>query len=80
MSATSQRGDGVYVIHVEKKTPASRSRFKVGDKVEEFEGQPINTITNFNQVHQNMKAGQKVTIVIRRGPRLMTKKVTLGKD
>jgi C-terminal processing protease CtpA/Prc len=76
-----QRTDGsVYVIYVEKKSPASRARFKIGDKVEEFEGSPINSITNFNQVHSNTKPGQKVKIVIRRGPRLMTKTVTLGKN
>ncbi|MHC4548017.1 MAG: M28 family peptidase [Planctomycetota bacterium] len=74
------RKDGVYVIFVEPKSPARRARFKVDDKIEEFENQPINTITNFNQVHSNCKEGQKVTIVIRRGPRLMTKKVTLGKN
>ena len=67
------------MIFVEKKSPASRAKFKIGDKVEEFLGQPINTITNFNQVHMSTKPKQKVTIVIRRGPRLMTKKVTLGK-
>ena len=70
----------MYVIHVEKKSPASRARFKVDDKVEEFEGNPISTITNFNQVHANTKPGQKVKIVIRRGPRLITKTVTLGKS
>ena len=74
-----QRKDGVFVIHVEKKSPASRARFKVGDKIEEFEGNPIQSITNFNQVHTNTKPGQKVTIVIRRGPRLVKKTVKLGK-
>ena len=66
-------------IFVEKGSPAARARFKEGDKVAEFEGQPIRTITNFNQVHMGTKPGQKVEIVIRRGPRLMTKKVKLGK-
>jgi len=74
-----QRKDGVYVIFVEKKSPASRARFKVGDKIEEFESQPINSITNFNQVHNNTKPGQKVKITIRRGPRLKTITVKLGK-
>jgi hypothetical protein len=75
-----QRKDGVYVIYVEPKSPAHRARFKVDDKVEEFEDQPVTSITNFNQIHSTCKEGQRVTIVIRRGPRLMKKTVTLGKN
>jgi hypothetical protein len=75
-----QKDDGVFVIYVEPKSPAKRAKFKVGDKIEEFEGQPIRTITNFNSVHSNTKPGQKVAITIRRGPRLMTIKVKLGKS
>jgi hypothetical protein len=75
-----QRKDGVYVIYIEPKSPAKRAKFKVDDKVEEFEDQPVSSITNFNQIHSTCKEGQKVTIVIRRGPRLMKKKVTLGKN
>ncbi len=75
-----QKPDGVYVIYIEKKSPASRARFRKGDKVEEFEGNPIRSITNFNQVHSNTKAGQKVTITVRRGPRLLNLTVKLGKN
>jgi len=75
-----QKGDGVFVIYVEDKSPADRAGLEVGDKVEEFEGQPIATITNFNQVHMATKPGQKVEIVVRRGARLLTKKVVLGEE
>jgi hypothetical protein len=75
-----QRADGVFVIYVEPKSPARRAKFKEGDKVEEFEGQPVDSISAFNQIHSTCKEGQKVMIVIRRGPRLMKKKVTLGKN
>jgi hypothetical protein len=75
-----QKPDGVFVIYVEKGSPAARARFKVGDKIEEFEDNPIRSITNFNQLHQNAKPGQKVKITIRRGPRLMTLTVKLGKN
>lgn len=75
-----QRRDGVYVIYVEPKSPARRAQFKVDDKVEEFEGQPVDSISNFNKVHSACKEKQKVTILIRRGPRLIKKKVTLGKN
>jgi hypothetical protein len=75
-----QRKDGVYVIFVEPKSPARRAKFKVDDKIEEFEGQPVSSISAFNQIHSDCQEGQKVTIVIRRGPRLMKKKVTLGKN
>ncbi len=74
------RRDGVYVNYVEKGSPARRSRFKVGDKIEEFDGQPINSITNFNRMHQNTKPGQKIKITVRRGPRLLELTVKLGKN
>ena len=75
-----QKADGVYVIYVEDKSPADRARFEVGDKVEEFEGQPIRSITNFNQVHMACKPGQKVEITVRRGARLLSRNVVLGKE
>ena len=74
-----QKPDGVYVIYVEPKSPAKLAHFQEGDKVEEFEDNPIKSITNFNQVHMNCTPGQKVTIVVRRGPRLLTIKVKLDK-
>jgi len=75
-----QRQDGVYVIFIEDKSPADRARFQVGDKVEEFEKNPIRSLTNFNQVHGNCTPGQKVTFAVRRGPRLLNLTAILGKD
>jgi hypothetical protein len=75
-----QKKDGVYVIYVEKKSPAARARFKVGDKIEEFHGTPVNSITAINGAHMNTKPGQKIRLAIRRGPRLMTLTVILGKN
>ncbi len=75
-----QRQDGVYVIFIEDKSPADRARFQIGDKVEEFEKNPIRSLTNFNQVHGNCTPGQKVVIAVRRGPRLLNLTVILGKD
>ena len=73
-----QRPDGVYVIFVEDKSPADRGGLQVGDKLEEFEGQPIPSLSAFNQVHNGCKPKQQVTLVVRRGPRLVKKKVVLG--
>jgi len=65
---------------VEDKSPADRARIELGDKVEEFEDKPVPTIAAFNQIHMDMKAGQKVTIVVRRGTRLLERKVILGEE
>ena len=65
---------------MEKKSPASRAKIKVGDKVEEFEGQPVGTISAFNQIHSNTKPKQKVKLLVRRGPRLLKKTATLGSN
>ena len=75
-----QKQDGIYVIHVEKKSPASRAKIKVGDKVEEFQDQPVKTISAFNQIHSNTKPKQKVKLLIRRGPRLLKKTARLGSN
>lgn len=75
-----QRSDGVHVIFVEDKSPADKADVRIGDKVEEFEGQPIASLAAFNQVHSACKPRQAVTILVRRGPRLLTKKAVLGES
>jgi hypothetical protein len=50
----------------------------VGDRVEEFEGLPVKTIANFNQVHTALQPKQKCKITVRRGARLLEKTVVLG--
>jgi len=73
-----QRPDGVYVNFVEERSPASKAGVEVGDKLEEFEGQPVPSVTAFHQIHQTSKPRSAVTMKFRRGPRLVAKRVTLG--
>ncbi|MGH7163273.1 MAG: M20/M25/M40 family metallo-hydrolase [Planctomycetota bacterium] len=75
-----QKGDGIYVIHVEEKSPAARAGVRLGDKVEEFQDQPVSTVSAFQQVHSSCQEGEKVSLVVRRGPRLVKLSPTLGKS
>jgi len=72
------RPDGVYVNFVEERSPAAKGGIQVGDKLEEFEGQPVPSVSVFNQIHQAQKPESTVTLSVRRGPRLLEKRVTLG--
>ncbi len=74
-----QKGDGVYVSAVEKKSPASKARFRENDKVLEFEGMVIRTSADFYGAKAGCPAGKKVTITIRRSGRVKKLKVKLGK-
>jgi hypothetical protein len=74
-----QRTDGVFVIYVEPGSPAAKARFKEGDKIEEFDGEPIQTTSDFNEAHSRAKPRSKVTITVRRGPRLISLEPKLGK-
>ncbi len=48
--------------------------------MEEFQDQPVKTISAFNQIHSNTKPKQKVKLLIRRGPRLLKKTARLGSN
>jgi len=75
----TQKADGVYVTHVERRSPASRAGFKLDDKVLEFEGQQVQTAADFYGIKAQCPPGKKVAILIRRQGRAKTMKVKLGK-
>lgn len=77
--AVEQRDDGVYVIGVERGSPAAKVGFKVDDRIEEFDGQGIRTTADFNEAHSRAKPRSRVTLTVRRGRRLIDLEPKLGR-
>jgi len=74
-----QRDDGVYVIGVEAGSPAAQAGFEVGDRIEEFEGVPVASASDFAEAHSRAKPRSRVTITVRRGTRLIELEPKLGR-
>ncbi len=76
--AVEQKEDGVYVAHVEKKSPASRARFKVGDRIVEWNTMPVKDTTVYNSLVSKAKPGDKVDVIVNRGGKEKRLKMKLG--
>lgn len=76
--AVEQRDDGVYVLSIENGSPAAMAGFKKDDKIEEFDGQAIQSTADFSEAHSQAKPKARVTITVRRGRRLIDLEPKLG--
>ena len=76
--AVEQRDDGVYVLSIEKGSPAAKAGFKKDDKIEEFGGQPIRSTADFSEAHSQARPRARVTVTVRRGRRLIDLEPKLG--
>ncbi|MHC5010414.1 MAG: M28 family peptidase [Planctomycetota bacterium] len=76
--AVEQRADGVYVAHVDDRSPAQRVGFKVGDRIVEWNGQPVPNTNVYNDLISRAEPGEKVDIVISRGGRTRKIRLKLG--
>nr|MDJ0522850.1 M28 family peptidase [Planctomycetota bacterium] len=77
--SVEQRDDGVYVAYVEKRSPASKARFKVGDRIVTWGGADLPTTNRYNDLVSKAKPGDKVDVVIEREGKRKTLKLKLGK-
>ncbi len=77
--AVEQKEDGVYVAHVDKRSPATKARFKVGDKIIEWGGAALPNTNSYNDRVSKAKAGDKVDVVVERDGKRKNLKLKLGK-
>ena len=77
--AVEQRDDGVYVAHVDKRSPALKAGFKEEDKLLEWNGQPVPTTNAYNDLVSKAKPSDKVDVVVERGGRKRTIHLTMGR-
>jgi len=77
--AVEQRDDGVYVAHVDKRSPASKAGFKVGDKILEWNKAAIPNTNRYNDLVSKAKPSDKVEVVIERKGKRSTRRIKLGR-
>ena len=77
--AVEQREEGVFVAHVDKKSPARKAGFKEGDRILSWAGAAVRDTTGWNGVVSKAKPGDKVEIEIERSGRKRTLTLKLGK-
>ncbi len=76
--AVEQRPDGVYVVHVDDKSPAKKAGFKEEDRLVEWNGRELKDTTGFNDVLSGSKPNDKADVVVSRKGRRVTLHVALG--
>jgi serine protease Do len=64
---------------VTPKSPAEEAGLKVGDVITKFDGKEIKTYDDMVKLLQGRKAGDEVTVVVKRGDTTMDLKIKLGK-
>jgi len=77
--SVEQREDGVYVAHIDKRSPARKAGFKKDDKILSWNQAGVADTGRWNSVVSKAKPGDKVTIEIERGGRKKKLNLKLGK-
>jgi Zn-dependent M28 family amino/carboxypeptidase len=72
------RPDGLFVSHVDDKSPAKKAGVKEEDRLVEWNGSAIEGATGWNGFLSAAKPKDQVELVVSRKGRLVTLKVTLG--
>lgn len=73
-----QRPDGVYVVHVDDKSPAKKAGFKEEDRLVEWNGREIKDPNSYNEVLSASKPNDKADVVVSRKGKRVTLHVVLG--
>ena len=71
--------DGVIVARVEEESPAAEAGMQRGDVVREVNRQRIRTIQDFERATQGLKPGDRVTMLLQRGPQPLYVAFTIAK-
>jgi serine protease Do len=77
LKAGNQFADPALVAAVPAKSPAAEAGIKAGDEIVEVDGQPIKRQTQLKHALGGKYAGDKVTVVVKRGDKRITAEVEL---
>lgn len=77
--AVEQRDDGVYVAHVDKKSPARKAGFRVDDRIAEWNKVPVPSTTRYNDIVSKAKAGDRVEVIVIRSGKRRRLKLKMGR-
>jgi len=72
------KGPGYALAAVTEDGPAARAGLQAGDAIIEFDGGKIGSLEDIDGALRKRKAGDKVSVVVRRGQEMKTFEVTLG--
>jgi S1-C subfamily serine protease len=72
------RARGVIVDQVAPGSPADAAGIRPGDMLVELAGHPINTVPDYQAATRSVKIGDRLRIVLRRGPELLRGQITAG--
>jgi hypothetical protein len=76
--AVDPRADGVFVAHVDEKSPARRAGAKEGDRIVAWNGAPIADANAWNEMLSKSKPNEKVEVTVERKGKKVKLAVTLG--
>ena len=74
-----EKPEGALVASVSENSPADKAGIKDGDIILEFDGKRIDTMRTLPKLVAQTQVGKRVTLIIWRNQRLITKKVLLGR-
>lgn len=69
---------GIYIQEVERESPASLAGLKQGDVIVAFDGIEVSTIEELNNVKNEKKIGETITLKVYRNKQYKEFKITLG--
>jgi serine protease Do len=72
-------GDIMRITEVEKDSPAEKAGFKARDLIEKLDGKKVADRDEIDQILKKKKAGEEVSVEVRRAGELLTLKLVLGK-
>ena len=71
---------GIYVKQIESDGPASLTDLKVGDIITEIDNTKINTMEELNNIKENKKIGDLITLAVYRNGKTEKIEITLGEQ
>jgi len=71
--------DGVVVARVEEGSPAAESGVQRGDVIREINRQRVRTMTDFERLTKDVKDGDRLTVLLQRGPMSLYVAFTVGR-
>ena len=74
-----EKPEGALVASVSEGSPAAKGGIKAGDIILEFDGKKIDTMRTLPKLVAQTKVGKRVTVIIWRNQRLISKKILLGR-
>lgn len=75
---SDDENDDAWLSEVDDDGPAAKAGLKSGDTIVKVNGERIKSVKRFREVIATKKAGDKVTITVRRGTSIIPLEVTLG--